>query len=65
MKEWGEDSATLYLAATILYYVHCAILGKSNMNTTAKVFQVTLTGLRHCINGRKYVGGSELKKATQ
>ena len=62
MEQWGEDSATSYLAATIYYYVHHAILGKSNMTNTAKAFHVTLTGLQHCINGRKYISGSKAKK---
>ena len=62
MEQWGEDSATSYLAATIYYYVHHAILGKGNMTNIAKAFHVTLTGLWHCINGRKYVSGSKAKK---
>ena len=62
MEHWGEDSATSYLAATIYYYVHHTILGKSNMTNTTKAFPVTLTRLWHHINGRKYISGSKAKK---
>ena len=65
MKDWAEDSATSYLAATINYYVHYAFLEGSNMKDTAKMFHIKLTALHHYINGRKYTGGSKAKKTAQ
>ena len=59
MKPWAEDSATLYLAATLHYVIRKMIVGSSNMKQTAKSFRVRLMGLCHCINGQKYEGGSK------
>ena len=60
LKLWADESATLYLVATIHYILKKIIMGSSNMKATTAMFRVKLTGLRHCINGGKYVGG--LKK---
>ena len=38
LSHWGDDVATLYLAATLVYYKQRAILGMSNMKTMAKKF---------------------------
>ena len=59
MKPWPEDSATLYLAATLHYIIRKLIVSSSNMKQTTKVFRVKLMELRHCINGHKYKGGSK------
>ena len=61
-NDWGEDSTTLYLAATCPYYIQKIICGTSNMGTMAKKFQVKLTALRHCIDGCKYMDGSAPSK---
>ena len=56
---WAENSATLYLAATVHYYVRQAISKQGNMKDLAKEFHVKLMALKKCINGRKYEGGSQ------
>ena len=56
MKDWADDSATLYLVATIYYWIEKTISKLSNMKKVAVIFQVKLTALRHCINGRIYEG---------
>ena len=63
MKPWTDESATLYLAATMYYVIRKAMGVQGNMKHTATLFRVKLMGLCHCINGWKYQGGS--KKATQ
>ena len=50
LSHWGNEVATLYLAATLVYYMQRAISGMSNMKTMAKKFQVKLTALHRCIN---------------
>ena len=45
MKPWSEDSATLYLAATLHYVIRKLIISSSNMKQTAKSFRVKLMGL--------------------
>ena len=55
----AENSATLYLAATIHYYIRWAISKQGNMKDLAKEFHVKLTALKKCINGQKYEGGSQ------
>ena len=45
MNPWLEDSATLYLAATLHYIIRKLIIGSSNMKQTAKSFRVKLMGL--------------------
>ena len=59
MKPWANKSATLYLATTLHYVLRKAVVGMENMKQTAKLFRVKLMGLHHCINGRKYEGGSK------
>ena len=59
IKPWSEDSATLYLAATLHYIIRKLIITSSYMKQTTKVFRVKLMGLSHCINGHKYKGGSK------
>ena len=59
LTQWAENSATLYLVATIHYYVRKAISRQGSMKDLTKQFQVKLTALRRCINGRKYEGGSQ------
>ena len=59
LTQWAENSATLYLAATIHYYMRKAISRQGSMKDLAKQFQVKLTVLKRCINGRKYEGGSQ------
>ena len=59
LTQWAENSATLYLVATIHYYVRKAISRQGNMKDLTKQFWVTLTALEKCINGRKYEGGSQ------
>ena len=59
MKPWSEDSASLYLVATLHYIIRKLIISSSNMKQTAKSFRVKLMGLRHCINGRKYEGSNK------
>ena len=59
LTQWAENSATLYLAATIHYYVRQAISKQGNMKDLAKEFHVKLMVLKKCINGRKYEGGSQ------
>ena len=61
-KALGCDSATLYLVATIHYILKKMIIRSSNMKATAALFCVKFTGLHHCINGWKYVGGSKKLK---
>ena len=63
LRAWAEDSATLYLVATLHYLLKKMIVGSSNMKLTAQRSRNKLTGLCCCINGRRYVGGS--KKAVQ
>ena len=63
MKPWAGDSATLYLTVTLYYVVRKAVGAPVNMKQPATLFCVKMTGLHHCINGRKYEGGS--KKAAQ
>ena len=65
LKDWAEDSATLYLAVTLSYTLGKALLGSRNMRDMAKTFCVKLTSFWHCINGRKYMGGSKKKPAQQ
>ena len=62
LSHWDDEAVTLYLAATLVYYIQRAILGMSNMKTMAKKFWVKLTALCRCINGHKYVGGSATSK---
>ena len=38
LSHWGDEVATLYLAATLAYYIQRAISGTSNMKTMAKKF---------------------------
>ena len=38
LSHWGDEVATLYLSATLAYYIQRAILGMSNMKTMAKKF---------------------------
>ena len=57
--QWAENSVTLYLAATIQYYIRWAISKQGNMKDLAKEFHVKLMVLKKCINGRKYKGGSQ------
>ena len=45
MRPWSEDSATLYLVATLHCIIRKLIIGSSNMKQTAKSFRVKLTGL--------------------
>ena len=59
LTQWTENSTTLYLAATIHYYVRWAITKQGNMKDLAKEFHVKLMALKKCINGRKYEGGSQ------
>ena len=62
LTHWAENSATLYLAATIHDYIRWAISKQGNMKDLAKEFRVKLTALKKCINGRKYKGGSQAAK---
>ena len=59
LTQWAKNSATLYLAATIHYYVRNAISRQGSMKDLTKQFHVKLTSLKRCINGRKYDGGSQ------
>ena len=59
LTRWAENSATLYLAATIHYYERWAISKQGNMKELAKEFHVKLMALKKCINGRKYEGDSQ------
>ena len=61
LKDWAEDLATLYLAATLSYTLKKVLLSSVSMKDTAKTFCVKLTALRCCINGHKYMGGSKKK----
>ena len=45
MKDWAEDSATLYLAATIYYWLEKVITKTSNIKCVVTQFRVHLTGL--------------------
>ena len=65
LKDWAEDSAMLYLTATLSYTLRKVLLGSSNMKDIAKTFHVKLTTLQHCINSHKYTGGSKKKLAQQ
>ena len=38
LSHWDDEAVTLYLAATLVYYIQRAILGMSNMKTMAKKF---------------------------
>ena len=62
MKDWAEDSATLYLAGTIYYWLEKVITKTSNMKCVAAKFRVHLTALWKCINGRIYEGGMAAQK---
>ena len=62
MKDWVEDSMTLYLAATLYYWFEKIIVKSSNMKQVAGQFRVQLMGLCRCINGRIYKGGSAAQK---
>ena len=57
LTQWAENITTLYLAATIHYYVRQAISKQGN--NLAKEFHVKLMALKKCINSRKYEGGSQ------
>ena len=57
LTQWAENSAGLYLAATIHYYVRWTICKQGNMKDLAKKFWVKLMALKKCINSRKYEGG--------
>ena len=59
LTQWAENSATLYLAATVHYYMRKAISRQGSMKDLTKQFWVKLTALKRCINGRKYEGGSQ------
>ena len=50
MTEWLEDSATLYLAATIFYLMEKSVAKTSNMKHMAGKFRIHLSGLCRCIN---------------
>ena len=62
MKDWADDSVTLYLAATLYYWFKKIIMKSSNMKWVVGQFRVLLTGLCRCINGRIYEGGSTAQK---
>ena len=62
MKDWAEDSAMLYLAGTIYYWLEKVITKTSNMKHMAAEFRVHLTALWKCINGRIYKGGTAAQK---
>ena len=62
MTEWSEDSATLYLAATIFYLMEKAVAKNSNMKCMAEKFRIHLSGLCRCINGRIYEWGTVAQK---
>ena len=62
MTEWSEDSATLYLAATIFYLMEKAVAKASNMKHMAGKFRIHLSGLHRCINGRIYEGDTMAQK---
>ena len=38
LAHWGDESTTLYLAATLAYFIQWAFMGTSNMKTMAKKF---------------------------
>ena len=38
MEEWADDSATLYVAAGLYYYIRKAVMGSGNMKETSKMF---------------------------
>ena len=63
MKPLASESAMLYLTATLYYIIRKTVVRTGYMKNMASMFRVKLTGLRHCINGRKYEGGS--KKSAQ
>ena len=50
MTKWSEDSATLYLAVTIFYWMEKAVAKNSNMKCVAGKFRIHLSGLCRCIN---------------
>ena len=58
MTEWADESATLYLAVTIYYWIEKMIGCTSNMRKVANTFRVKLMALRWCINGCIYKGGT-------
>ena len=62
MTQWLEDRATLYLAATIFYWMEKAVAKTSNMKHVAGKFRIHLLGLHRCINGRIYKGGTMAQK---
>ena len=62
MKDWAEDSMTLYLVATIYYWLEKIITKTSNMRWVAGHFRVHLTALCQCINGQIYEGGTAAQK---
>ena len=45
MTECSEDSATLYLAVTIFYWMEKAVAKTSNMKHMGRKFRVHLSGL--------------------
>ena len=62
MTEWADESATLYLAATIYYWIEKMIWHTSNMRKVVNTFRVKLMALRRCINGCIYKGGTATQK---
>ena len=62
LTQWAENSATLYLVATVYYYMRKAISRQGSMKDLTKQFRVKLTVLKRCINGRKYEGGSQVAR---
>ena len=62
MKDWAEDSATLYLVETIYYWLENVITKTSNMKCVAAWFRAHLTAFQRCINGRIYEGGMAAQK---
>ena len=62
MTEWADESATLYLTATIYYWIEKMIGCTSNMKKVANAFRVKLMALRWCINRCIYKGGTAEQK---
>ena len=62
MKDWVDDSVTLYLATTLYNWFEKIIMKSSNMKQVVSQFRVWLMGLCRCINGRIYEGGSAAQK---
>ena len=62
MMDWAEDSMTLYLAATIYYWLEKIITKTSNMKHVVCQFRVHLTALHRCIHSRIYEGGTAAQK---